>query len=423
MMRSRPDRVYLICIGSELLKGETLNSNLTVLGRILFEHGFKFLGEITVPDNSHQIKEALRQAVQKSDWVITCGGLGPTFDDRTREVIAGHFHAPLQFSKRHYQRLIHRMGKTRSLSKTILSAYRRQCHFPENSIILSNRLGSASGFLIRSGLCRVIALPGVPREFETMLSEEVMPKHVLKHVKGGISPHLIAKAVGISEVDFLKKLGALPPEDSIQCGIYPDLGEVRFTAITSNRDAVSRKKLAVLKKQLERKLQGHIYSLDGANCFEESLGRLLRKNNKTVSVAESCTGGYAAQLMTRVPGSSKYFIGGITAYSNRVKERLLHVPKERIQSFGAVSRDVAGRLASQVRNIMNSDYGIGITGIAGPDGGSKNKPVGLVFVGIANARKVSVEKFIFKGDRERIRLLAGKWALYLLWRKIKFEHF
>lgn len=317
------------------------------------------------------------------------------------------------------------MSKTGRLSQALRDGYHRQSFFPKNSVIIPNRLGSASGFLIESNGAKIISLPGVPREFETMITEEVLPRHLLRGKDSFKSFCLTAKAIGISEVDFLAKLGALPPGDQIQSGIYPELGEVRFTASAFNSDAGSgsRKILKNLKQSLERNLKEHLYTFDGGEAFEEVLGKLLRAKKKSVSVAESCTGGYASKLITNVPGSSDYFIGGVTAYSDQVKTDLLEVPQEKIAKRGAVSEEVAHALAANIRKIMDTSYGIGITGIAGPRGGTKTKPVGLVYIGLADSKNVNVRKFNFRGDRERIRHLAAKWALYLLWRKIKFGHF
>lgn len=415
--------VFLICIGSELLKGEILNSNVSYLGRTLLENGFHLAGERSVPDDPPKIHAALDEAMKESDWVITTGGLGPTFDDITRKVLSEYFRAPLEFSRSHYQRLIRHVSRGPKPGRTVLAAYERQCCFPKGARVIPNALGSAYGFLIRRGAKRVIALPGVPREFEVMIHEEVIPKFLLEHGKVPGKSRLTACAIGISEVDFLRKLGPLPAQQSFTYGIYPDAGEVRFTALAPDTSTQSKAVVKQLKMLLLSRLKHHLYSLDSGETFEEVLGNLLRRKKKTVSIAESCTGGYGAKLLTHVSGSSDYFVGGITAYANSVKEKLVEVPKTILQKHGAVSKPVAAAMASHVWKILNTSYGIGITGIAGPRGGTKTKPVGLVYVAVADSKKVFTQKLFFKGDRERIRHLAGKGALYLLWKQIKSGHF
>jgi len=368
--------VFLICIGSELLKGEVLNTNLVFLGRVLFENGIKLIGERSVPDDSKQIHSALREALEVTDFVITSGGLGPTFDDITRQTLLDYFLGAKEFR-------------------------------------IPNRVGKAPGILFQTSDRKVISLPGVPREFEAMIMKEVLPKHLLKIAEKKQS--FTAKAIGISEVDFLKRLGRLPSQAEAECGIYPSLGEVRFTAAGKN--------VQKFEAQVAKKLKKFLYSFDRTASFEATLGKMMRKKKATVSIAESCTGGLTAKLITDIPGSSKYFLGGITAYSNQVKESFVGVSKFLIKDRGAVSKDVAAELAWNIRKLMGSRYGIGITGIAGPDGGTKQKPVGLVYIALSDSKSTHVQKFQFTGDRERIRVLAAKRALYLLWHKIKFGRF
>ena len=374
-MKSRPG-VFLISIGSELLKGEVLNTNLVFLGRVLFENGIKLAGERSVADDPKQIHSALRDALEVADFVITSGGLGPTFDDITHQTLSSYF----------------------------LGA---------KELKIPNRVGKAPGILFISSDRKVVSLPGVPREFESMILREVFPKY-LKEM-GKKKQSFTAKAVGISEVDFLKKLGRLPAQSDAECGIYPSLGEVRFTAVGKN--------IQKLKSQITKRLKEFLYSYDKSESFEKVLGDLLLRKKATISVAESCTGGLTSKLITDIPGSSQYFLGGVTAYSNQIKENFVQVSKLLIKDRGAVSKDVAAELAWNVRKLMRSTYGIGITGIAGPDGGTKQKPVGLVYIALADSKSTHVKKFQFSGDRERVRLLAAKRALYLLWHKIKFGRF
>ncbi len=423
-MRSvRQRNVFLISIGSELLKGETINSNLAFLGRVLFEYGYKLAGERSVPDNPEEIGAALDEALSAADYVITCGGLGPTFDDITRKVIAAYFNRPLKFSASHYKNLIMRISKKRKLSRQSRNGFRLQCYFPEKSSVISNAIGSAWGFSLNSGNKKVISLPGVPQEFEGMLLNEVVPKHLQRDKQKSNPACLIAKTIGLSEVDFMKYLGALPPEEEMLCGIYPDVGEVRFSAVAAENGKKSAGLISKLKSRIEKKLKKHLYSMNSRISFEEAVANLLSKKRLTVSCAESCTGGYASKLLTNVPGSSKYFVGGVIAYSNRAKQDAAGIDGGLIKKYGAVSEQIAGKLAENIRKIMNTSYGIGITGIAGPGGGSRQKPVGLVYIGLADSKYVNVQEYIFRGNRERIRLLAAKQALYLLWRKIKFGSF
>ncbi|MBI4398129.1 MAG: nicotinamide-nucleotide amidohydrolase family protein [Candidatus Omnitrophica bacterium] len=294
--------------------------------------------------------------------------------------------------------------------------------FPKGSRIILNKLGSAWGFVMETQGRKIISLPGVAREFETMIQGEIMPKLFLK--RGGLSRpvSLTAMAAGISELEFLKRLGGAPREKFVDCGIYPGLGEVRFTA-ASKGSKESNQAVSRLKEKIKKKLGSYVYAWNLNTSLEQEIAKLLVKKHHTVSCAESCTGGHVSELLTQTPGSSKYFLGGVVAYADAVKEQSVGIPHGIMHRHGAVSREVGEEMAQRIRRRMCSSIGIGITGIAGPSGATKTKPLGLVYISIAGAKRVETRKFVFKGNRERIRKLAAKYALYLLWLKIRSGSF
>ncbi len=411
----KKDGVFLICIGSELIKGETLNTNFSCLGKLLFNLGIPILGEITVPDNLEAAKEALDFALQKSSWVITSGGLGPTFDDQTRSIISEYFNTPLEFKKNQFEIFIKNLKKKRKLSLIQTKNLKKQFYIPKSSKYLNNRLGSAPGFILSSSGSRIVSLPGVPSEFLDMLEKSVLPLYQSNSFLEK-KCELTVKAIGISEVDFLNQLGELPYKNKVAYGIYPDLGHLRFVASSKLKfNPVLRK----LKSKIKKKLKDYVYSYDGDETFSEILVKKCIQKQKTIALAESCTGGMVSEYITQVSGSSKCFKGGVVAYNNSVKESVLNISRTILRTKGAVSKEVASALATNVRKRFSASVGIGITGIAGPTGGSKTKPVGLVYIGVSYKEKTKVYKHLFNGDRDKVRNLASNKAMFYLWKTIE----
>lgn len=408
-------RVELLTIGAELLKGSTLNTNAYFLGHQLTGLGFEVAAQTACGDIPAAIVQKMDEAISHSDLVILCGGLGPTPDDVTREAVADFFRVPLVFSRTQYSRI---RKYYRARHRSVPDLVRREAMFPANSTPLINRYGIALGFYLVSGRSLVVVLPGVPAELEKMFRELVCPL-LKRHFRGlKLPPTIVAKTVGLSEPDIMLKLGRDFFRDSFEFGIYPGPGEVAIR-IQANKTAIARRCLQKIKKRLG----SSVYAYEDVP-LAEAIGRILRNRHQTVAVAESCTGGLLASEITKTPGASRYFKGGHVLYDNRQKKKWfkclsMHGAIGDLQKKGSVSEAIAEALATGVRDDMGTTYGLGITGIAGPNGGTRAKPVGLVFLALAARGRTKVWKEHFWGDRNQVRIKAMKKALEYLWREIR----
>ncbi len=396
----------ILTIGNELLTGRTVNTNASFLGKELTQMGFQVLCQQVCPDNQILIHESLSR-FNGADLLIVTGGLGPTPDDLTREAIASFFSVPLLFSSRQFAAMKKIYQK---LKKKLPALSRKEAYYPANSKPLVNRFGIALGFWIQNKHQLIVALPGVPTELQKMFIHDVVPLLTKKNV--GLSADLVlaVSTVGISEPRIIEKLGVDFFNQSFEFGIYPSEGETQICIRSS-----SKKVIALLKKKISLRLSGCIYSWDNES-LAELIGRLLLSRRKNLSVAESCTGGSLAFSWTRHPGASQYFRGGLTAYDSFTKKKL-GVSARTLNRYGEISAEVAASLAQSVCYFLNTDYGIGVTGIAGPMGALPKKPVGLVYISIAqSAGDILTEKFLFWGNRDQIQRKAVAKAQEMLWR-------
>lgn len=406
--KERP-RAEILTVGDELLKGSTLNGNARFLGRALTELGFRVSGQTACPDEHGLLRSRLREAMERSQVLIVTGGLGPTPDDLTRDAIAAHFGVPLKESKKQLSR-IRKFYKDRG--RKIPEIVYREAQYPANGVPLDNACGMALGFMIDTDNCIIAVLPGVPREMEAMFCEGVKPRLEKRYPKLAPKYSAVLKTVGLSEPDVMKRLGRDFFRDRFDFGIYPSPSE---TAVRVQADSSSvLKRLEALAR---KRLQGNLYALEDRS-LAETVGEHLKKRRFSLALAESCTAGLLASEIASCPGASDYFLGGIVSYSNASKERELDVPGSLLKSCGAVSQEAALSMASNVRRKFRSDFGISLTGVAGPGGGTKLKPVGLVWIAVAGPRGERAEKFLFSGARNLIRLRAVKKALELLWREL-----
>jgi len=397
----------LLTIGNELLNGRTTNTNAAFLGAGLTRLGFRVLHQQACPDDIASIQTALGE-LSHTDVLIVTGGLGPTPDDLTREAIAAYFSVPLQFSKEQFSamRTIYR-----KLGRKIPALSKREAYYPANAQPLINRFGIALGFWIQSSKQTMIVLPGVPTELQKMFEHEVQP--LLKNIFPRLSADqtLIARMVGISEPNIMEKLGNDFFDHPFQFGIYPSEGETQICIRSP-----SKKVISVLKSKIKKRLKDFVYGW-GDQSLPELIGELLTKKKKTVSVAESCTGGSLAFSWIKNAGASRFFRGGAVVYNASAKARLGVAPDMLIQ-FGEVSGEVAAELACRACDYWKTDFGIGVTGIAGPSGGTLKKPTGLVFIAVAHQSRVSVERHLFWGNREQIQRKAVSKALEQIWRRL-----
>ncbi len=410
-----PMNAEIICIGTELLLGHIVNTNASFIAARLAEAGIDHYFQVTVGDNPKRLSDTIRNALKRSNVIITTGGLGPTVDDITAHTIAGALNMRLVLDRsaisgmnEFFKRLNHKIPKT-SL---------RQALVPEGARCLNNPLGTAPGIVIESGEKIIIALPGPPREMQPMMENHVIP-YLKKKFCGKIIKSRSIKLIGIAEAavnDKVKDL--LELSGPVQVGIYAKQREVELKIMAkAENEKLTDLEIAKIEKQIRKRLGEYVYGAD-KETLEQIVGDRLIKKNKTIATAESCTGGLAANLLTNVSGSSSYFKEGLITYSNESKVKYLGVPPKLIKDHGAVSPEVAKRMAKGIREKAGTDIGLGITGIAGPTGATKSKPVGLVYIALATKNKLICKQFNFLGSRIEIKYQAAMAALDLLRKNI-----
>ncbi len=410
-------RVEILTIGTELLLGQTIDTNAAYIGEALAAAGIDVHWKSTVGDHEARIREALRTALTRSEIVIMTGGLGPTEDDLTCRAIAAELDRPLILD----QTVLESIRRRFTERALVMSGNNeRQAMIPEDAAVLPNPHGTAPGLAIRVGDGRmVMAVPGVPSEMRPMLKEQVIPR--LREVFGVRSRirSRTLKACGITESaldETISDLVRLSRNPTIAVLAYPDEIHIRLTVKTES-ELEGDRLLDDLETTIRTRLGEFLFGRDEER-LEEVVGRLLLGAKATVAVAESCTGGLVCHRLTNLPGSSAYFIRGEVVYSNDVKERLLGVPHELIAEHGAVSRPVALAMAVGMRQIAGTDLAMGITGIAGPGGGTTTKPVGLTYVALASDDDVTCREYRFLSDRDTNKLLASQKALDILRRHL-----
>ena len=401
-------RAEIIAIGSELLTPYRLDTNSLFLTDGLNQVGIRVVHKAVVGDSLDDMRASFRQALDRADLVVACGGLGPTDDDRTREAVADLLGRKLELNEgvlRHIQELFRRFGRV------MPEINRRQAMVPEGATVIPNPRGSAPGLWIEASGHIVILLPGVPSELRAMFDQEIRPRLTrLGHDERLFTRDLRITGLPESEVEQrVSPLYALYPDTETTILASPP-GIQLHPRVWSRDPAQANQILDEMVKRMALALGEHLYSTEG-EAMEEVVARVLTENRATIAVAESCTGGLLAERLTNIPGSSVYFLGGVVCYSNELKSALVDVPAELIEAKGAVSPEVALALADGIRKRTGATIGVGVTGIAGPGGGTPEKPVGLVHIGIADERGPRERRFQFPGDRERIRMHASQTAL------------
>lgn len=407
----------IIAVGSELLGVQRLDTNSLFLTEQLRRLGISLRRKVVIGDFEADIAAAIGEALNRADVVIVSGGLGPTADDLTREGAARALGRRLARDDRILES-IQRRFRDRGLRMPEINL--RQARVLGGAEILHNSKGSAPGQWIRDGNRVLILLPGVPVELRAIFEEECRPR-LGRIAPGCVIVTRVLKIAGLFESQVDEKAAPIYTRfDNPTTTILASPGEIQLHLTASGADeAQAREALNELTRRLELVLGEHIFSEDG-QTMEEVVGMHLTMKTKTVAVAESCTGGLLAERITRVPGSSRYFLGGVVAYSNEVKHEWLEVPASVLKTHGAVSAETARILAESVRRRFRADFGLSITGIAGPSGGTPDKPVGLVYLALAEeGRPGEVVEKRYPGTRDRVRLQASQTALDILRRRIK----
>jgi nicotinamide-nucleotide amidase len=400
------EKAVILSTGDELTTGRVVDTNSAYIADRLYALGLEVVAVIKVGDSRERLLWALRHAVELGELIIGTGGLGPTVDDLTTEVVGEFFGRKLIMDEETAEGLKKRF-ESRGLPWTPNNL--KQALFPEGAEIVPNPLGSAPGFCLSVSPGKMLFwLPGVPREMEVMLKESVLP-WVTQEPKGGGEIQTCAfKIYGLTESKLDDILKPIPLTEEVRLSFRVHLPDLTLRLMVRGKEGEN--KFFELRDRIRELLGPYIYA-EGDATLEEIVGQLLLKKSWTLALAESCTGGFISHRITRVAGSSAYFRSGAVVYSNEGKVRFLGVREKTLERHGAVSRETALEMAQGVRERAQADIGLSVTGIAGPSGGSPEKPVGTVWMGLSDRQQCDSKLFQFRGERERIVAMASQAAL------------
>ena len=389
-------KISVICIGDELLKGATVNTNLAFIGNELLSIGVIPFNSMTVPDSREPLISAINYLMHLSDVIVTVGGLGPTADDITKNVIADYFNRRLLKDEKAAENIKdrwHRLRRGGHTPEIVMS----QALAPEGAEIIYNKVGTAPGIWMEIPQGKLlIMLPGPPVEFKPMVSGFVIPR-LKERLEVELHTELF-HVVGVPEsIVEEKMLPVISEMKDLSVAYCASPGEVRVFLTSLNKDTIEK-----MSDEMKRIFPENLL-MPGHNSLVEETSQLLRKNNLTTAAAESCTGGMIAAAITEVPGASDIFSGSITAYSNGIKENILGVRHETLEKYGAVSSECVSEMLDNVCDKFKTETGIAVTGIAGPGGGTAQKPLGLVYIAVRFKDRKIVREYNFPGNREMIR--------------------
>lgn len=408
--------IEIITIGDEILIGQTVDTNSAWMGNELNLMGIRINRITSVSDNKGEIISSLDEALSRVEVVLMTGGLGPTSDDITKDTLAGYFGGKLVMDNEVLDNVTERLRR-RNLQMN--ENNRRQAMVPDNCKVLKNLTGTAPGMLFEKNGKIVISMPGVPHEMKHIMKEHVLP--LLKgRLPGGVIVHKNIMTYGVAEAMLAERLGKFENElpEEIRLAYLPAYGVIKLRLTAAGDDEIKiRESVKYQIEKLYKIIPDVIYGEDEV-MLEEVVGKLLNDNNLTVATAESCTGGKIASLITSVPGSSGWFRGSVVAYDNSIKTGVLGVSNETLRLYGAVSAETAGDMARGARRLMGADYAVAVTGIAGPTGGTPDKPVGTVWIAIDSERGLLTEKQIFADNRQINISRSSYGALNLLRKQI-----
>ncbi len=405
-------KIEIIAIGNEVVFGDILNSNAAWLSEKLTREGFQVIRHTTVADDEERITQCLLQAKMDAQAVLVTGGLGPTVDDFTLEVAAKTFGLEMEY---HPDVLDQLRLYYKARNRTMTPNQEKQAWVPKGSEIFFNPVGSAPGVHVENQGVHFFFFPGVPKEMKEIFDQSVFPWLKLHRVAQGYYASRVLRCFGTEEATLDNLVQPLL-KDRVQLGSaklafrlkFPDI----FLKLTLSRETEvqAQAELDTALSCLKSAIGAYVYGED-EETLEEVVGKLLLQKNRKLALAESCTGGLTAHRMTNIPGSSRYFLGGVVAYDNTIKQKLLGVSEKSLKDSGAVSGEVAKEMAIGVRERLGSDIGVGITGIAGPSGDTPGKPVGTVHIALATDRGCEEKKFFLPFERERFKLLVSSVAL------------
>ena len=400
-------KAEIITVGTEILLGDILNTNCRYLSRELAAMGIEMYYQITVGDNEERLLKTLDESLNRSDIVICTGGLGPTEDDITKEVCAKYFGYELELHKPSLDAMIERF---KYMNRVPTKNNEKQAYFPKEAYILKNDNGTAPGCIMEKEGKMIVVLPGPPREMESMFENYVKP--YLSKLTDDVIESEVLRIIGVGESKVENDiLDIIDSQTNPTIATYAKGYECTLR-ITAKAKSVEEAKELIkpMSDEMKRRFGQSLYAT-GETSIEEVVSKMLVENNLKIAVAESCTGGMVSASLINYPGISSVFMEGCVTYSNEAKMKSLGVKKETLDVYGAVSDKCAKEMASGVAARYNTNVGIATTGIAGPDGGTDEKPVGLVYFGIYINGKVISKKYVFNGDRQGVRERATRTIL------------
>lgn len=400
-------KAEIITVGTEILLGDILNTNCRYLSRELAAMGIEMYYQITVGDNEERLLKTLKESLNRSDIVICTGGLGPTEDDITKEVCAKYFGYELELHKPSLDAMIERF---KHMNRVLTKNNEKQAYFPKEAYILKNDNGTAPGCIMEKEGKMIVVLPGPPREMESMFENYVKP--YLSKLTDDVIESEVLRIIGVGESKVENDiLDIIDSQTNPTIATYAKGYECTLR-ITAKAKSVEEAKELIkpMSDEMKRRFGQSLYAT-GETSIEEVVAKMLVENNLKIAVAESCTGGMVSASLINYPGISSVFMEGCVTYSNEAKMKSLGVKKETLDVYGAVSDNCAKEMASGVAARYNTNVGIATTGIAGPGGGTDEKPVGLVYFGIYINGKVISKKYVFNGDRQGVRERATRTIL------------
>lgn len=403
----------ILCVGTEILLGDIINTNAAFISRKIAEYGVGCYMQTVVGDNPERLKAALISALERSDMVIMTGGLGPTYDDLTKETVAEIFGLEMELHQESYEQLVRLFKK---FGSKMTPNNMKQAYMPKGAAVLYNDRGTANGVLVEHEGKVVILMPGPPREMTAMFEKQVIPYLEKKSDSVLVSHNLHFFGIGESALENMIKEYM---EEHLNPTIapYAKEGEVmlRVTAKAKSKREAEALILPVIE-DIKKVAGEYIYGIDVDN-LQNALVLSLKEKGLKAAFAESCTGGLVSKRVTEIPGASEVFGFSACTYSNGMKTKILGVKEETLKAYGAVSSQTAIEMARGVREVAGADIGVSVTGVAGPDGGTEEKPVGLVYIGISTKDGEDFKELKlsrgYGGEREFIRLLASSHALYM----------
>jgi nicotinamide-nucleotide amidase len=398
----------VLSIGTELTRGELINSNAAWLSEQLTQLGFEVVEQVCVDDTESRIVEAIRRLSEGVSLIVSTGGLGPTTDDLTSQAVARALGVPLQRDHASLERIRQLFA---SFNRTMSASNEKQADFPEGADVLQNDVGTAPGFGVRRGACQLYFLPGVPREMKHLWSDRIVPRIARRAERTSHQIHL--RTFGLPESQIGDLLAGVEGQfPGVTIGYRASFPEIEVKVLARAIDEQSAQALSERATELVRQRLGEVVFGDRDATYPSAVGRVLRDRGLTLGVAESCTGGMIGSMLTSVPGSSDYMLLDAVVYSNGAKTSLLGVSEDLLRAYGAVSEESVLAMLDGVLRISKADLGVAVTGIAGPGGGSDEKPVGTVWLAVGSQAGARLSQSLrLPGDRERIRTLAAYSAL------------